>query len=162
MNNETAKKEVITEKKMEFPYCTVDGVNYQLEFDSSGTIRFPITKKDNPDLNNLVLRYVKGQATIQEYWEEYACTGCSYYMVEGIFSPFGINNVNIKAKGECKEMVLHSGDPSVDAQYNYSDEDRVYAEVDDIIRDLSENFQDDKDMLIDTFKKCIEKLETIK
>jgi hypothetical protein len=150
------------EKEINYPYCVVDGVKYQLEFDSNGTLRFPTTKKENPDLNKLVLDYIRGRATIKEYWEEYACTGCSYYLVEGIFSPFGINNGNIKEKGECKDMVLHSGDSSIDSQYNYSEEDKIYAEVEDAVVDLYDNFVDDKEKLINIFKECISKLEKIK
>lgn len=148
-------------KEIRHPYCVVDGVKYQLEFDSNGTLRFPKTKKDNPDLNNLVLDYIRGRATIKEYWEEYSCTGCSYYLVEGIFSPFGMNNENIKKKGDCKEMVLHSGDPNIDSQYNYSEEDKIYAEVEGAVADLHDNFVDDKEKLINIFKDCISKLEKI-
>lgn len=150
------------EKEIKHPYCVVDGVKYQLEFDSNGTLRFPTTKKDHPDLNKLVLDYIRGRATIKEYWEEYACTGCSYHLVFGIFSTFGINNGNIKEKGECKDMVLHSGDSNVDSQYNLSEQDKIYAEVEDAIVDLYDNFVDDKEKLINIFKDCISKLEKIK
>tara|TARA_R110000796_G_scaffold88978_2_gene192364 strand:+ start:10746 stop:11183 length:438 start_codon:yes stop_codon:yes gene_type:complete len=145
---------------MKYPYCIIDGVEYQLEMVNQ-VIRFPDTKTGCSDLNRLISDYYSGKISLDVVWDEYTQTGSSYYMVEGLFSPCGINNHTVtQGKGKCKDMVLCSGDPEVDEQYNYTEEDKlVYGLVDlcaEEIYDLS------REELITTLETLTEKLKTIK
>lgn len=141
---------------MEFPYCEVDGVKYQLYFDKHGTLRFPKLKEDCPDLNKLIIDYYEGEVDLQVVWEEYSQTGCSYYLVEGIFSPYGMNNHTVtQGKGKCKHMVLFSGNPKIDASYNYTKEEIVIKNVQNIITKLYEDGVEDKEQLKEKLNECL-------
>jgi len=145
---------------MEFPYCVVDGVEYQLVF-VNDVLRFPNTKEGCKDLNKLVISYYEDKVDLQVIWEEYTQTGSSYSLVEQLFSPYGMNNhTTTQGKGECKHMVLHSGDPEVDKQYNYSGSDKLYYDAENIIMELSENFNDySNSKIINLLEDCKEKLK---
>lgn len=147
---------------MEFPYCTINNRKYQLEW-ISGTLRFPNTKEAPEDLNELHISYFKGKKTIYDLLEEYITTGCSYYLVEGKFQKFGINRGTLTS-GDHFEMQLFSGDPDIDAQYNYTKEDKVILNIQSELTDLMDNgiFNDylPKE-IIKLFEDYIEKLKTL-
>mgnify|MGYP000014478892 CR=1 FL=1 len=146
---------------MKYPYCVVDGVKYKLEM-VNDVLRFPNTKEACGDLNQLVMDYYNGRISLSYIWNEYSQTGSSYSMVEGIFSPYGINNHTVtQGNGKCKDMVLFSGDQEVDDSYNYSDDEKIIANVQLEIATLYEDSVDDKDKLIGVLTDCINKLKTI-
>ena len=141
------KKLIIENNNFKHPYCVVDGVGYQLEF-VRDILRFPNTKKSHPDLNVLIKSYYDGEVDIEEIWREYTETGSSLDLVQGIFSPHGINNHTVtQGTGKCKDITLYSGDKFIDEQYNYTKEEEAYANVWNIIVELADNFVDDKEII---------------
>jgi hypothetical protein len=144
---------------MEFPYCEVDGIKYQLHFSEHGTLRFPKLKDDCPDLNQLIKNYYDDKIDLQVIWEEYTQTGSSYYLVDGIFSPYGMNNHTVtQGKGKCKKMILFSGDPDIDNSYNLTNEEMVIRDVQNIITKLYEDGVDNKEILKEKLDECLKLL----
>ena len=140
---------------MKYPYCVVDGVEYQLEM-VNNVLRFPNTKKPCGDLNKFIMSYFNGHIDLQEVWEEYTQTGSSYDLVEGYFSPYGINNHTVTlGNGKCKNFTLHSGDPEVDEQWNVSPNDNLFYQAEVILDNLNDKFRDySKDEILEELKKC--------
>lgn len=148
---------------MEYPYCTVDGVDYQLVFSELGTLRFPDIKEYCLDLNKLYMDYVRGTIPLQVLWEEYTKTGSSYELVQGYFTVYGTNSHTVsQGNGEFKTMVLHSGDPEIDASYNYSEDEVKEAETYATIEKLYNEYHDmDKKDVIELLTECTTKLKSI-
>lgn len=149
---------------MEFPYCIVDGVEYQLVYSETGTLRFPKTQEDCDDLNKLISSYTNGRIDLSVVWDEYTKTGSSYSMVKGIFSPYGTNNHTVtQGKGKCKVMILHTGDSKIDEQYNESEDDIIYYDLENRFDDIIENYEDKSNQeIIDSLNECINKIKNRK
>ena len=127
---------------MEYPYCTVDGVKYQLEM-VDGVLRFPDHNEECDDLNGLLMSYYRGDIDLEVVWRYYSRNGNSYDLVEGYFSPHGINNHTVtQGSGKCKRFVLHSGNKETDESWNYTENDELYYDARHLIDNLNENFDD--------------------
>lgn len=149
-------------EKPKHPYCTINGKIYQLEY-VNDVIRFPNIKEDCSDLNKLHADYFSGKISIIDLFEEYATTGSSYYLVTGKFQPYNINSHTCKS-GDHLEMLLYSGDPDIDGQYNYTKSEMVLL---GIIEELQENIEEGilhnlkSDELVKLFESYIEKIKEI-
>jgi len=122
-------------KEVDFPYCIINGEMYQLEM-VNDVIRFPDLENDEgTNWNSLNMDYISGRISVMDLFSRYAESGSSYYMVEGKFQKFGTNSHSCK-KGEHLNMILKSGDPKVDEQYNYTDVEKAILNVNEDLREM--------------------------
>ena len=149
---------------MDYPYCIVDGVEMQLLFDKHGTLRFPNTKEDCPDLNKLVMDYYNGNTELNTVWDEYTKTGSSYSMVTGLFTTHGINNHTVnQGNGTYKDMTLCTGDIDIDASYNLNDEDKAYYKLEETFEKILDGWNDLGPKQIETLLTgCISQVNKVK
>lgn len=149
---------------MEYPYCIVDGVEYQLVFDERKTLRFPDVKSSCGDLNKLVMDYYADLIPLSDVWDEYTKTGSSYYMVCGLFTLHGMNNHTVtQGKGKCKEMILCSGNDEIDSQYNLSESDKIYYKLESVFENITTDFDSlSNNEIVDKLKECIKQIENRK
>ena len=100
---------------MELPYCTIDGKEFQLYVDESGVYRFPDDGREIDDLNSFMCDYFRGTRPFSEVLDYYLNNGCSYHLVEGYFSHYGINNHNV-TQGNASPMhfILYYKDGTIE------------------------------------------------
>ena len=108
---------------MKYPYCTIDKIKYQLYEDENSIIRFPDDGRKVDNLNTFIIDYYNGKRPFKEILDYYLNSGCSYSLVEGYFSHYGINNHTV-TQGNASTMhfvlfidednIVDSGNPNKD------------------------------------------------